>query len=226
MAETRTIQTSGGLAFHTRTWGPVDAEPLLLLHGVSADGSAWDPVVAALSDRWRVHVPDMRGHGRSSWPGEYSFELMRDDVLALMDALGLPSAAVAGHSMGGVAGYLAATAKPERVTGLVLVETPPPVPIGVTVPPRPEEELDYDWDLRPRIIAQLNAPPAEWWEGLPSITARTLVIGGGATSFLPQDRIREMAGRIPRGRFAEIPVGHLVVAAAPVELAAAIDGLP
>lgn len=225
MAKTMIVDVEG-LRFHTRVWGPENGEPLLLLHGASGSGAVWKPVVAALSSRWRVYAPDMRGHGASSWPGEYSFEAMRDDVLGLMDALGLAEAALAGHSMGGVAAHLAAAAKPERVTELVLIETPPPVPLGLPEPVRPDGDLDYDWSLRSRLIAQLNAPPPEWWDGMKGITAQTLVVAGGDQSFLPQDRMLEIATRVRWGLFAEIPVGHGIVAAAPEKLAAAIDTLP
>ncbi|GIG70777.1 alpha/beta fold hydrolase [Phytomonospora endophytica] len=225
MAETRTVPAPGGLQFHCRIWGPDDGVPVLLLHGVTGSGAAWERVADALGPRWRIYAPDMRGHGASSRPGDYSFEAMRDDVLALMDALGVPEAVLVGHSMGGIAAYLLAAARPERVSGLVLVETPPPVPLGRPAPVRPEGELDYDWELRPQIIAQLNAPSEAWWKGLSAITAQTLVVSGGDQSFLPGERVLEMTAEIPWGLLTEIPVGHDVVAAAPERLAAAIGDL-
>ncbi|MEV0649399.1 alpha/beta fold hydrolase [Phytomonospora sp. NPDC050363] len=212
------------LRFAYRTWGPAEGAPLLLLHGASGSGAAWEEVVEALSPRWRVYAPDARGHGASAWPGEYSFEAMRDDVAAFMDALGIASAVVAGHSMGGIAAHLFAAARPERVAGLLLIETPPPVPLGIAPPVRPEGELDYDWALRPQVIGQLNDPSSDRREGSAAITAPTLVVAGGESSHLPQDQIAAMAGRIPGARLTEIPVGHLVVGKAPAELAALIDG--
>ena len=47
-------------------------EPLLLLHGIMVSGDMFDPLVALLSDRFRVLIPDLRGHGRSgALPGPY-----------------------------------------------------------------------------------------------------------------------------------------------------------
>ncbi|MFI1735160.1 alpha/beta fold hydrolase [Streptomyces acidicola] len=57
-----------------RESGSPEAPPLVLLHGVTSDGTAWDAVAAHFAARHRVLVPDLRGHGRSPHPGTYSFE--------------------------------------------------------------------------------------------------------------------------------------------------------
>ncbi|TCM41874.1 alpha/beta hydrolase family protein [Kribbella sp. VKM Ac-2568] len=51
-----------------RSHGPLGGEPLVLLHGLTSDGSSFDGVVGALAERWRVYVPDQRGHGRNCGP--------------------------------------------------------------------------------------------------------------------------------------------------------------
>ncbi len=61
---------------------------MLLLHALGQSGADWDQVVPALSVDLRLVVPDLRGHGDTAWPGTYTFELMREDLLALLDPLG------------------------------------------------------------------------------------------------------------------------------------------
>ncbi|MFD8924311.1 alpha/beta hydrolase [Streptomyces mirabilis] len=65
-------------------------------------------VVGGLADRWYLYAPDLRGHDRSGRPGAYSFDLMREDALGLMDVLGLGRVSLVGHSLGGVVAYLLA----------------------------------------------------------------------------------------------------------------------
>ena len=200
-----------------RVWGDPAAPPLLLLRGLGSDGPTWEGTAPAFADMWRVYAPDLRGHGRSSRPGAYSCELMRDDVLGFMDALGLGRASCVGHSLGALVAYLVARHSPARVGRLVLEEMPPPVPLGLPEPKRPEESVPFDWDVRPAIVGQLNAPDADWWEGIPKIGTPTLVVAGGHQSHLPQDRIAEMAARFPKGHLLTIPVGHQVHGVLPLD---------
>ncbi|OGL68258.1 MAG: hypothetical protein A3J27_11475 [Candidatus Tectomicrobia bacterium RIFCSPLOWO2_12_FULL_69_37] len=77
--------------------------PLLLLHGFSLDHTMWDAQLEALSRSYRVIAPDQRGLGRTENPDvETSLEQMADDAAGLLMALGIPAAAVAGFSMGGM----------------------------------------------------------------------------------------------------------------------------
>lgn len=52
-----------------RVVGASDAPPLLLLHGLTGSGEDWDGVAPALAESWRLHIPDLRGHGASPGPG-------------------------------------------------------------------------------------------------------------------------------------------------------------
>jgi len=70
-------------------------------------------------------VPDQRGNGESSWAPEYPWHLLLDDVLKLMDALGLRQTVLCGHSMGGSIAYMLASQYPERGSRLVIVESNP-----------------------------------------------------------------------------------------------------
>ncbi|BCB88295.1 alpha/beta fold hydrolase [Phytohabitans suffuscus] len=212
---------------HYRSWGSPDSEAVILLHGGASDSSTWEGVAAVLSKTWRVYAPDLRGHGKSEWPGKYSLELMREDVLELTEELGLAEAAYVGHSMGGAVAYLLTLSDPERVTRLVLEETPPPEPLGLPVPERPEGPevpLPYDFAVRLAIIEQLNAPDPGWWARADEVSTPTLVISGGPASHLPSRMMYEFAARLPGGRMVTIPAGHRVHEAAPDRFLEAVVG--
>jgi pimeloyl-ACP methyl ester carboxylesterase len=216
----RTVPISPDTALALRTWsGASDAAPIVLLHGVGGTLASWDdvgPAVAAATGR-TVYAYDARGHGASSWPGAYSFELMRDDLLGLVAALEVSGPVdVVGHSMGGVVGLLFAAAHSECVRRLVLEETPPPWPRpDVTVGPRPAGDLDYDWAVIPAIRERVRTSDPSWPGLLPSIRVPTLVLAGGATSQIPQNRIADMAGLLPDARLVMIDAGHSIHQAAP-----------
>ena len=94
-------------------------EPVILLHGGLANANYWGNQVKALQSRYRVIVVDSRGHGRSSRDDKpYGYDLMASDVLALMDFLKIPKAAIVGWSDGAIIGLDIALNHPERLTKL------------------------------------------------------------------------------------------------------------
>ena len=96
--------------------------PVILLHGFPLSSETWNAQQSGLSERWRVIVPDLRGHGKSPAPDEaYSMEAMARDLLALLDSLRIPKAVILGHSMGGYVTLAAAKIAPERFLALGLV---------------------------------------------------------------------------------------------------------
>ncbi|MEV4293353.1 alpha/beta fold hydrolase [Microbispora rosea] len=208
------VQANGvGIAY--RTYGPDDAPPLILLHGLGEGMAGWDGVAGALAADRHAYALDLRGHGASDWPGDYGLEPMRDDVLAFLDALSLGPVDVIGHSMGGVVAYLLAAGRPGRVRALVLEDVPLPVPRDPPPLVRPEGPLSFDWAMVEAVRPQIDQPDPAWLGRLGRITARTLVIGGGPESHIPQDRVAEMARRIPGAVHITIPAGHLVHETAP-----------
>ena len=101
--------------------------PLLLVHGFTGAKEDFADHVVALAERgWWVVAPDLRGHGASDQPvveDEYSLDHFADDLWALADALGWSELVLLGHSMGGMASQVAALSAPERLRGLVLMDT-------------------------------------------------------------------------------------------------------
>ncbi|MER5662317.1 alpha/beta fold hydrolase [Streptomyces mirabilis] len=221
MVDHRTVDV-GGVRLVCQVWGQESAAPLVLLHALGENSADWAEVMPALARGRRVYALDLRGHGRSDWPGEYSLELMRADVLRFLDVLGLGTVDLIGHSMGGVVAYLLAQERPERVSRLVLEDVPVPRPREKTTPTRPDGELTFDWDMVVAIRRQIDTPEPAWLEGLSGITADTLVLAGGPASHVPQDGIAELARRVPGGRVVTIPVGHLIHSAAPQQFTEAV----
>ncbi len=191
--------------------GEPTASPIVALHALGRDAHNWDAVAERLANQHRFLALDQRGHGKSARPDTYSFELMRDDLAHFVDALHLDHFTLLGHSMGGTVAYLFSEQRPEQVARLILEDTPPPRGGNQKVPDKPTEPVPFDWRLLSPIIHQLNKPDPAWWERLNVITAPTLIIGGGTTSFIPQDMLAEVARRIPISTFITIEqAGHAV----------------
>jgi len=98
--------------------GPV----VVMLHGGMADHRAVRPFVAPLVDRFRVVTPDMRGSGRSWFAGQLTFDQLADDVVLLLDHLGVACAVVGGVSGGSGVALRVALRFRDRVSGLVLIQ--------------------------------------------------------------------------------------------------------
>jgi len=92
--------------------------PVLLIHAGIADRRMWRAQVAALRDRHRVIAMDLRGYGESDLPATAFAH--HDDVIGLLDALGVARAALVGCSFGGAVAIDVAIAHPDRVTALAL----------------------------------------------------------------------------------------------------------
>src|SRR5208283_5312444 len=93
--------------------------PVILLHGGLANSNYWGLQIPALAQHFEVIVVDSRGHGRSTRNREpITYHLMATDVLALMDALHIPKAAMVGWSDGAIIGLDIAIHHPERLTRL------------------------------------------------------------------------------------------------------------
>jgi len=218
---------ANGITLAYRAWGPEDAPPVLLLHCRGADGADWTGVAERLAaGPRRVYAPDLRGHGRSDWPGGYACEAMRDDVHGFLDVLGIRRADLVGHSLGGTVAYLLAQHAPGLVRHLVLEDVPAPFPLDPPRPPaeRPDGDLPFDWDMVRDTDRQRNAPDPVWWDHMGRITMPTLVIGGGATSLIPQDQVAAVAGAIPDARLVTVDGGgHLVHETCPEEFLAAVE---
>lgn len=115
----------GDREFFVREAGPEGAPVVVLLHGWSFDGEmTFFGVIPDLATRYRVVVPDHRGHGRSDWIREpYDIADVARDVAGVLDALSVEGALVFGYSMGGLVAQELARARPDLVDRLMLAAT-------------------------------------------------------------------------------------------------------
>jgi pimeloyl-ACP methyl ester carboxylesterase len=120
----RSVQARGA-SFHVAEAGA--GEPLVLLHGWPQHWWAWRKVVPLLAPHARLIMPDLRGFGWSDAPpGRYDKRSMADDVLVLLDRLGLQRVRIVGHDWGGWIAFLACMAAPERFERALVLGISPP----------------------------------------------------------------------------------------------------
>jgi pimeloyl-ACP methyl ester carboxylesterase len=118
-----TTPSADGVPIRYASTGSGDAA-VVLVHGWSCSSQYWDETVKALSAHWRVVTVDLAGHGGSGKEREsWTMTAFGEDVRAVVTALGLRRVVLVGHSMGGPVVLEAAMLMPERVVGIVPIDT-------------------------------------------------------------------------------------------------------
>ena len=122
---------ANGVELFYEILGPEDAPVVAFSNSLGSTLEMWDAVAPALRDTYRTLRYDTRGHGRSgSTDKAVSVDDLADDLVTLLDGLGIAKAHVVGLSLGGLTAQALATKRPERVASLVLIATaaqlPPP----------------------------------------------------------------------------------------------------
>ena len=114
--------TADGTCFDVT--GPADAPPVVLVHGLGLNRHMWRGQIDALADRFRVITYDLFGHGETPPQGASpSLTTFSEQVRALLDHLGISSAAVAGFSLGGMIVRRLAMDHAERVRALAILHS-------------------------------------------------------------------------------------------------------
>ena len=114
-------ETNGINLHYTRTGG--SKPPLILLHGLTANGACWAAVTHAIERDYDVIMPDARGHGKSGVPAYgYRYEDHANDVVGLIEALRLSPPILIGHSMGGMTAAVVASRSPGLLRCLILAD--------------------------------------------------------------------------------------------------------
>lgn len=204
------------MTFHYQVTGESSTPPLILLQALGRNAQDWKEAAFLLAERYHVFSLDQRSHGESTRPGVYSFGFMRDDLKAFVDALALDRFTLIGHSMGGTVAFLFVERWPDRTERLVIEDTPPPY-AGIEDPDAPPPaaeapgDVSFDWRMVGPLVRQMRTPDPSWWYDLPTITALTLIIGGGQTSHVSQKKLAEVAQFIPQGQLVSIDgPGHFI----------------
>jgi len=136
-----------GLDFHVAEAGAGE-DVVLCLHGWPQHWYEWRHLLPALADRHRVLAMDLRGFGWSDAPRRgYEKENLADDVLAVLDALGLERVKLVGHDWGGWIGFLLALKAPQRFERYLALNILHPWPPG-----GPLEVLPYAWRFGYQVV--------------------------------------------------------------------------
>jgi pimeloyl-ACP methyl ester carboxylesterase len=163
-------------------------ETILMLHGNAESGLAWYAWVPKLARHYRVVRPDMRGFGQSTpMPRDYQWSLdgLIDDFCRLMDHLKIEHFHLIGAKIGGTIARAFAARRPDRVTTLTVVGTPPPFRSGAAerVPDliRDFETHGVEYWARQNMGTRLGSgfPPegVAWWTNFMGRTAASTQIG-------------------------------------------------
>jgi len=106
--------------------GPLDAPAVVLIHGLGLTrGSTWGEIAPLLARDYRVLAYDLLGHGETALPdGPVTLTTLSEQLIALMDELGIERAALVGFSLGGMINRRCAMDHPGRVSALVILSSP------------------------------------------------------------------------------------------------------
>jgi pimeloyl-ACP methyl ester carboxylesterase len=121
----RTLVFEDGAMSFLEWEGPAEAPLLLFLHANGFNALTYRTVLAPLAGTLRVIAFDLRGHGLTTLPTDLAkarWTTHRDDLLRFTDKLGAKAAVLSGHSMGAIAGLMAAAMRPGIADALVLAE--------------------------------------------------------------------------------------------------------
>jgi len=154
------VQVNGAQLYYETSGS---GRPLVLSHGGWTDTSHWSPNVGDLARRWQVIVYDRRDCGRSSGPsGEaHSWQLWRDDLRGLLEALGIESAYLGGCSYGALISLELALDRPQMAKALILESGTPDgiVGDGPELVPFPSRAADLGRIQVPTLIVQGEYDP-------------------------------------------------------------------
>lgn len=205
-------------------------EPLVLLHGFGACGRMWSPFYGELAKHFRLIVPDLRGHGRSSNPaGTFTHRQSASDVFALLDTLEITRFRAMGISTGGMTLLHMASRQPAQVEAMVLIGATTYFPEQARQIMRQESQRgaapqDLEFyrecarsDAQARELSRQFGAFKDSYEDmnftpplLGTIKARTLIVHGDRDEFFPVNIPVEMYRSIPGSALWIVPQGDHV----------------
>ncbi len=220
---------------------------VLAAHGITANALSWSVLARELTGRARVLAPDLRGRADSrSVAGGYGLGVHADDLVSVLDRVGVERAVVVGHSMGAFVAALCAARHPDRVAAAVLVDGGAAFP-----PPAGHDSADVDALLQAvigpamaRLSMTFETPQdyLDFWSGHPAVgpalagptgddvrayLLHDLVPGddGSLRSSCVLEAVRTDGGQVLLDAQAHAAVGDAVAAGVPVTLLWAARGL-
>jgi len=219
-------ESINGIEMYYETRG--EGEPLVLIHGGGGVGANWDLIFKETPDGYRLIIPDMRGHGRSTNPSnEFSFRQLALDLFELLDKLKVDRFKAIGMSLGAKTLLHVATQQPNRVAAMVLVSGTPYFPAPARAAMRaldPDNRTEQEWnqmrqwhvhgdDQIRQLWRHMNALSESYDDVnftppyLSTIAAPTLIIHGDRDPLYPVNAAMEMYSAIPSSFLWVVPNG-------------------
>lgn len=204
-----------------------EGEPLLLIHGFSGSGAGLSKLFKDLSKKYKLIIPDLRGHGRSTNPSnEYTFSQSALDIFALLDHLKISNCSGVGFSGGGLTLLHMAFQQPDKIKAMALISAAPYFPQStrdfmrqVTL----ESHLKEEWEAMRKIHIYGDEQIKMIWrqahafcenqdmnftaEKLAKIKAKSFIIQGDRDPIYPLEVTIEMFKGIPNAYLWIIPNG-------------------
>jgi len=216
---------ANGIKIHYAIYG--DGSPVIFLHGGLANTNYWGNQVPAVAAKHTVILMDSRGHGGSTRDARpYGYDLMADDVVALMDALKIPKADIVGWSDGGILGIDLELRHKDRVGKVFAfaantvtsgvkegVEKNPTFAAYIVRAGREYAELSAtpkQYDAFVGEISKMWADQPNWTDGqLKTINNPTLVVDGDHDEAIKREHTEYIAATIPHAGLLILPkVSH------------------
>ncbi|XVX21685.1 alpha/beta fold hydrolase [Actinomycetota bacterium] len=226
-----------------------EAGVAVLLHGHYSTAHSFDALMAALPE-WRCVALDQRGHGDSERADSFTRADYLDDLDALWWHLGLDSAVLVGHSLGGCNAYAYAARRPERVRGQVVIDIGAEIDGDATIsrfwggdfPTRSALEEALGERLSSQLADAVRVTTRGWrmsflpeammasqselngdhWHEWLGSDCPTLLVNGQGSDVLSPRHAAEMASRRPATRLVQLPGGHLPHLEGPLPFAAEV----
>jgi pimeloyl-ACP methyl ester carboxylesterase len=224
-------------------WNPAAAGvPVILLHGGYANSNYYAHLIRDLTQRgYRVIAMDSRGHGRSTRSADpFSYHLMAEDVIGLLDTLHVPRVNLVGWSDGGTVGYDLAIHHPDRIARLFAfganadltgvkadIDRTPTFAAYLKRVPTEYRRLSPtpgDWDAFDAAVGKMWATePALTAEQLGTISVPTVLADGEHDEAIRPEHLRYLSATIPGARLVFLPgLSHFAMLQDPVAFDAAV----
>ncbi|HEY3139408.1 MAG TPA: alpha/beta hydrolase [Blastocatellia bacterium] len=205
-----------------------EGEPLVLLHGGGGAGVNWEIIFREPPHGFRLIIPDLRGHGRSTNPSmKFTIRQCALDVFALLDQLGIDRFKAIGLSLGAKTLLHIATQQPDRVQAMVLVSATPYFPEQARALMRQlatQEHSEAEWEQMRQWHKRCDEQILAIWRTMSAlkdsyddmnftppylsmIKARTLIVHGDRDPLYPVSLAMEMYEAIPRSYLWIVPNG-------------------
>ena len=163
---------SGALTLRYAEWGPVDAPPVILLHGLRSYAMTWEPTARFFCEDLRLIALDQRGRGDSDWDPacNYYTQAYVDDLQALVAHLDLGTFVLVGHSLGGTNALAYAARHPEKIRALVIEDIGP----GSSSATEGAKRIVHEIESTPSRFDDWDAARQFWRSKRPTISEQAL----------------------------------------------------